>query len=156
MAALPAQTIEFDLRLADAPGTGNHGLSEQPWFIVRSAHEPEGMAMIEPENVVLQGKTDASGAIALNAAEQKTLQEAYCAQPGRLWLMQPGHCARLSVAKESTDWNDEEKLRQYMSATDFSAKVRDHSDGMREQRKYAKELMQTQTSSSLVQRLKKS
>ncbi|TAL20891.1 MAG: type VI secretion system tip protein VgrG [Aquabacterium sp.] len=156
--SLPDRAIKFDLRLADAPGSAGHGLGHLPWAIVRGQDEPEGMALLDPEDIVLQGQTDANGTMPLSAAEQLTLQKAYCAHPGRLWLMYPGHCARLDVAHESPEWTNDERLRHLMGAADFSAEVHRYagSEGLQEQLRYARELLESPSIPSLLQRLKSS
>lgn len=154
--SIPEQTMQFHLRLADAPGAGTHGLGEQPWLIVRSTAEPEGMALMPDDQIVLRGTTDGKGAIQLDAEGQEKLQRAYCEQPGRLWVMQPGYCARLAVVTESAQWTGDERLRHLMSAADFSADVHasSHSEGLPEQVRYAKDVLQTESAAMLVQVLK--
>lgn len=110
------------------------------------------MAAIHAAQIVLEGTTETDGSIKLTDGGQKALQDAYCANPGRLWLMQPGHSARIKTARESAEWPPEERLRQLMSAADFSAKVHQHlhSNGLHEQLCYAKDQLAAPSSSALA------
>jgi hypothetical protein len=126
-------------------------------MIARSNAMPEGMALIEPEDIVLQGVSSADGKLDLSADQQTTLQDAYCQHPGRLWLMYLGHAVRISVAKEAADWTEETRLRHQLSASDFSddTYLSEYSDGMREDLNYARGLTETSTNSELVTKLKR-
>ena len=154
--AMPVRELKFNLALTDVPGPQGHPLAYTPWKIARSRGAPEGLALVEEDQLVASGRTDAEGRIKLDAAQEKEVARAYCQDPNAVWLVHPGHTVRLSVASESPDWTQEDKLRHTLSASDFSDDLHAsrYAEGIEDQIRYAKRALDATGESQLPGKLK--
>ncbi|MES2758955.1 MAG: type VI secretion system Vgr family protein [Pseudomonadota bacterium] len=152
---IAARPLKFAMRLADTPGPHGHPLANTPW-IISQGEEPDGMDFIDEKTRVLTGRTDQDGKIQLSASEEERLAQAYCSNPGRTWLVYPGHTVLLKVTIESTDWDEREKLLQAMNAADLSPDLHASifDEGARAHAKYGQEVFGVNSSKEIFPKVK--
>ena len=153
--ALEPRPLKFNLQLADTPGTAAHVLANTPW-VISFGKRPEGMAFVNQEYVVAQGKTDMMGKILLTEGEEKKLAEIYAANPDHTFIAYPGHVTKLNVTTEAPDWDEQTKLLQALNAADFSADLHDSrlAEAVRGQSRYAKDALEAGRSSDIFKKIK--
>ena len=113
--------------------------------------------MVEDKQIVTSGETDAEGRVVFDAEQQKTVAQAYCQNPGRTWLMYPGHSVQINLATEDPSWTKDQKLLHAMSAADFSADVHPHrtSDGLNDEIRHARKTLDSSSDADLISKLKR-
>jgi type VI secretion system VgrG family protein len=153
---MPERELKFDLVLTDAPGPKGHPLAYTPWKIARSHQPPEGLGLVEDDQLVASGTTDGQGRLNLDAGQEQEVARAYCQQPNNVWLVHPGHAVRLSVAAQAADWTHDDKLRHALNASDFSGDLHAsrYSEGIENQIRYAKRVLDVRGEGELPAKLK--
>lgn len=129
LSGVVAKAFKLDLHLQDMPGPNGCELAHMPWKMVRSSSMPAGMDAFPPADLVLQGRTDGNGHVALSDAEQEVFAKAYQESPGGIWLVYPGRAVPVSVVEQAADDSQEDQLVRAMSAAGFSPDVRTYAGG---------------------------
>jgi hypothetical protein len=81
--------LNLNIMLADVPEPGGHPLAFTPWKIA-IGEKPEGMALIDQENLLAEGQTDKDGSLNIPLAAQANIQTAVCVAHKAVWLLYPG------------------------------------------------------------------
>lgn len=112
--------------------------------------------MVDDNQLIASGTTDGQGRLNLDAGQEQEVARAYCQQPNSIWLVHPGHAVRLSVAAQAADWTHDDKLRHALSASDFSGDLHAsrYSDGIENQIRYAKSIVDVRGEGQLPAKLK--
>lgn len=92
-------------------------MAKTPWRIVVASNE--ATARIE-QKTVLNGLTGQDGKVSLSDADMDLLRSTYDQAPGRVWLIQRGKIRQITLAHESEDWDNGQRLEQAMDAMGYS------------------------------------
>jgi type VI secretion system secreted protein VgrG len=122
MPKLPAVPIEdvpvkFNIVLQDVPGPHGVAAADTDWRIVRAADEVRAP---QSKDEVLSGTSDAQGRVALGAAQEKQLLDAYNATPGKLWLVFDSHARNLVLSRKRESWTEQQQLHHALDAMGYS------------------------------------
>jgi len=153
--ALPQRAMQFKMRLRDTPGPNGHPLGNTPWKIA-IREQPEGLQLIDDENLLAEGITDDDGHVVLTPDNEKKLAEAYALHPDHTWLAYPGQVINIHVHVESETWDEKQKLLHALNAADFSGELHasTFSSGALPQTNYAKEAFETVSSNGIFEKIK--
>ncbi len=153
--ALQQRAMQFKMRLMDTPGPNGHPLGNTPWKIA-IRERPEGLQLIDDENLLAEGITDDDGHVLLTSDEEKRLAEAYALHPDHTWLVYPGQVINIHVQVESETWDEKQKLLHALNAADFSGglHVATFSAGALPQTNYAKEAFEIVSSKRIFEKVK--
>ena len=97
LTSIKPQQMKFDLRLQDTPYPDGLPLAHEDWLI-STGSEPEGMAYVPEDQVVLRGRTDEEGRLVLSDDDQERLARAYLANPSATWLLYAGQTVQLRAS----------------------------------------------------------
>ena len=153
--ALPQRAMQFKMRLMDTPGPNGHPLGNTPWKIA-IREQPEGLQLIDDENLLAEGVTDDDGHVRMTPDDEKKLAEAYAVHPDHTWLVYPGQVINIHVQVESETWDEKQKLLHALNAADFSAELHaaTFSAGAPPQTNYAKEAFEIPSSNGIFEKIK--
>jgi len=104
---------KFDLMLTATPGKNGTPLSNLDWRIVR-------LGASQRDRVIVQGRTDDQGKLALTSMQELRLSVAVAKWPSDLTLLAPGVQRKLDLYSEQPDWTDQQKNLHALAALDFS------------------------------------
>ncbi|WP_371766836.1 type VI secretion system Vgr family protein [Massilia sp.] len=153
--ALAQRAMQFKMRLMDTPGPNGHPLGNTPWKIA-IREQPEGLQLIDEENLLAEGVTDDDGHVVLTPDDEKKVEEAYALHPDDTWLVYPGQVINIHVQVESETWDEKQKMLHALNAADFSAELHaaTFSAGAPPQTNYAKEAFEIVSPSGIFDRIK--
>ncbi|MDE1144247.1 type VI secretion system Vgr family protein [Paraburkholderia tropica] len=145
--------VAFNMVLADMPGPNGHPYINMPWRIVsaRSANDAHMSS-----DFILSGKSDSTGKVALSAADQKTLHDAWNATPGQIWLAYGGQVHSLALSRQTADWTESDRFYEALDAMGYSQRMYVTEQGDVDQgfAKLARQEWQTESDGTLLDKLK--
>ena len=109
--------VKFNIVLQDVPGPHGVALPDTKWRIVRARNE---VLAPQKRKEIMSGLSNDDGELALSAAQEKQLLDAYNAAPGELWLVAEGHATNLVLTREREDWTPDQKLHNALDAMGYS------------------------------------
>ncbi|MDB0577758.1 DUF2345 domain-containing protein, partial [Ralstonia solanacearum] len=120
--AFPDQRIEdvpvhFNVNMQDVPGPSGAAIPLADWRIVKADGE---FAALYSEDEILRGRSDAEGKMQLSSAEHAALQKACNEHLGQVWLVCESHAHRLSLQRESAEWDERQKRGHALNAMGYT------------------------------------
>jgi type VI secretion system secreted protein VgrG len=109
--------VKFNIVLQDVPGPHGVALPDTKWRIVSAKSE---VLAPQKRKEIMSGLSNDDGELALSAAQEKQLLDAYNAAPGELWLVAEGHATNLVLTREREDWTPDQKLHNALDAMGYS------------------------------------
>ena len=105
--AMKPTKLKFDLMLTATPGKNGTPLSNLDWRIVR-------LGASQRDRVIVQGRTDDQGKLALTPTQELRLSVAVAKWPSDLTLLAPGVQRKLDLYSEQPDWTDQQIGRAHV------------------------------------------
>lgn len=98
-----------EIYLFEQPHDLEHCLTDSDWYIVRMPRPGlEELKRLEHANILLEGRSDASGRLNLNREQRRRLAREYALTPGQLRLLYPGQCVDLHEYFQQ-HWSDAQR-----------------------------------------------
>ncbi|MDR2325412.1 MAG: type VI secretion system tip protein VgrG [Acidovorax sp.] len=107
----------FKLFIKDMPGPNGVEHPNTDWRIVRAFNASQALYSTEK---LLEGRSDDTGQMLLNDAEQKQLHEEWNQSPEQLWIVSEGQVHSLVLTRGNEKWTDEQKRLYAHDAMGYS------------------------------------
>ena len=115
--AIADRLVKFDMRLQDVPGLTAEPYPNSDWRIVRATSLKSALSS---EEIILSGCSDDDGNIALQATEEKLLQEEYNKSPNALWVVANSHARELVIKSKNKNWSNADGFYHGLNALGYT------------------------------------